>query len=118
MALTATITLNTSSAPLEKNIRAYVTVSNPSAQAVSVLYIQPQIKSTQNSFATDRASFGVNAVPVNQYNPVPAGGSETFVFDTAFYEPSQSTYDIGCLISGSDGSLITPTPATVTITKP
>ena len=122
MSLSATVTLNTSSAPVGQTIRAFITVSNSGAAAVPIQYIIPQIKQTGNSFPVDRSAYGAGPVAQPGNIPVPAGGSETFTMDVAFYTPSlildggiQTTYDVGCLISDTSGNLVTPTPATVSI---
>lgn len=123
MSLSATVTLNKSSAQVGQVIRAFITVSNSGAAAVSILDISPQLKQTGNTFPLDRSSYGAGPVAQPGNIPVPAGGSEIFTMDIAFYTPSfildgavQTTYDVGCLISAQDGSLFTPTPATVSIT--
>lgn len=123
MALSAVVTLNKSSAQVGQVVRAFITVSNSGASPVSLLYIQPQLKQTGNTFPLDRSSFGAGPVAQPGQVPVPAGGSEIFTMDIAFYTPSfildgaiQTTYDVGCLISDVLGNLVTPTPATVSIT--
>lgn len=123
MSLSATVSLNVSSAPVGQTIRAFITVSNSGAAAVPIAYIIPQIKQTGNSFPIDRSAYGAGPVAQPGNIPVPAGGSEIFTMDVAFYTPSlildgaiQTTYDIGCLISDTSGNLVTPTPATVSIT--
>lgn len=123
MSLSATVTLNTASAPVGQTVRAFITVTNTNPTATALLYIVPQIKQTGNTFPLDRSAFGAGPVAQPGNIPVPAGGSETFTMDVAFYTPSlildgaiQTTYDVGCLIAGNDGSVFSPTPATVSIT--
>lgn len=123
MALSATMSLNVSSAPVGQTVRAFITVSNSGAAAVPLAYIIPQIKQTGNTLPLDRSAFGAGPVAQPGNIPVPAGGSEIFTMDVAFYTPSlipnggiQTTYDVGCLISDVNGNLVTPTPATVSIT--
>lgn len=123
MALSATITLNTASAPVGQTVRAKITVSNSGASAVSLGYIIPQIKQTGNTFPVDKSSYGAGPVAQPGNVPIPAGGSENFIMDVAFYTPSlildgaiQTTYDVGCLIADANGSTpFSPTPATVSI---
>ncbi len=123
MALSATVTLNNSSAPVGQTIRAFITVTNTNPTATTILYIIPQIKQTGNTLPVDRSAYGAGPVAQPGNIPVPAGGSEVFTMDVAFYTPSliidgstQTTYDVGCLIAGSDGSVFSPTPATCSIT--
>lgn len=122
MALSATVTLNSASIQVGQVVRAFITVSNSGAAAVSLAYIIPQIKQTGNTRPLDRSAFGAGPVAQPGNIPVPAGGSEIFTMDVAFYTPSlildgaiQTTYDVGCLISDVSGNLVTPTPATVSV---
>lgn len=122
MALSATVSLNTGSAPVGQTVRAFITVTNTNASATAILYIIPQIKQTGNTLPVDRSAYGAGPVAQPGNIPVPAGGSEIFTMDVAFYTPSliidgsiQTTYDVGCLIAGNDGSVFSPTPATVSI---
>src|SRR5208283_4725148 len=123
MALSAVISLSVASAPVGQVVTPVITVSNSNATATTILYIIPQIKQTGNTLPLDRSAFGAGPVSQPANVPVPAGGSEAFIMPVAFYTPSliidgsiQTTYDIGCLIAGSDGSVFSPTPVTVSIT--
>ena len=124
MALSATMSLNgISSAVVGQVVNAVITVSNSNANATSILYIIPQIFQTGNSLPVDRSSYGGGPVAQPGQIPVPAGGSEIFVMPIAFYTPSlildgaiQTSYTVGCLIAGSDGSVFSPTPVTISIT--
>jgi hypothetical protein len=123
MALSATMSLNVSSAPVGQVVTPVITVSNSNASATSILYIIPQIYQTGNTLPLDKSAFGAGPVANPGAVPVPAGGSEAFIMPVAFYTPSiildgaiQTTYTIGCLIAGSDGSVFSPTPVTVSIT--
>jgi len=122
MAITATMTVSPSSITVGQTTRAFITVSNSGATAVPISYIIPQIKQTGNTLPLDRSSFGAGPVAQPGNIPVPAGGSEIFTMDVAFYTPSlildgaiQTTYDVGCLISDTSGNLVTPTPATCSV---
>src|ERR1700677_150535 len=123
MSLSATVTLNVSSAPVGQVVTPVITVTNSNATATSILYIIPQIKQTGNTLPLDRSAYGAGPVAQPGNIPVPAGGTQAFIMPVAFYTPSiildgaiQTTYDIGCLIAGSDGSVFSPTPVTVSIT--
>lgn len=122
MALSATVTLSSSSIVVGQTVRAFITVTSTNATATPISYIIPQIKQTGNTFPVDRSSYGAGPVAQPGNIPVPAGGSEVFTMDVAFYTPSlildgaiQTTYDVGCLISDTSGNLVTPTPATVSV---
>jgi hypothetical protein len=123
MSLSATVTLSSSSITVGQTVRAFITVTSTNANATSIAYIIPQIKQTGNTFPVDRSAYGAGPVAQPGNIPVPAGGSEVFTMDVAFYTPSlildgaiQTTYDVGCLISDTSGNLVTPTPATVSVT--
>lgn len=115
MALSATISLNTASALREQKVTASVTVTNSVASPVALLEIVPRIKITNQTFPHDGSSVAIGKVEViNQ--PVPASGSALYIFSITFHASSlSSTYDVGCLIYGADGELVSPTPATITI---
>lgn len=122
MALSATMTLSSSSITVGQTVRAFITITNTNPAATSIAYIIPQIKQTGNTLPLDRSAFGAGPVAQPGNIPVPAGGSEIFTMDVAFYTPSlildgaiQTTYDVGCLISDVSGNLVTPTPATVSV---
>lgn len=122
MSLSATVTLSSSSITVGQVVRAFITVTSTNPNATSIAYIIPQIKQTGNTLPLDRSAFGAGPVSQPGNIPVPAGGSEIFTMDVAFYTPSlildggiQTTYDVGCLISDVSGNLVTPTPATVSV---
>jgi hypothetical protein len=124
MSLSASISLNgISNAQVGQIVNAVITVSNSNVSATSVLYILPQIFQTGNSLPVDRSTWSGGPVAGVGNIPVPAGGSEIFVMPIVFQTPSlildgaiQTTYTIGCLIAGSDGSVFSPTPVTISIT--
>lgn len=116
MALTATIALNRSTAPREQKVTASVTVSNSGGADVAIKEIVPKIKITNETFPQDASSVAPGKCLVPQV--VPAGGSALYIFDVCFHASSFfSTYDVGCLIYGADGSIVSPTPATIPITQ-
>jgi hypothetical protein len=106
-------------------INCYVTVSNSATNSVTIKDIEPAIKSTPSSFAKDKSSW--TASPVSLVgNPVPGSGSQTFLLRVVFHGstrgssynvPTYTTYDVGCIVYGADGSVTTPTPLTFTITQ-
>jgi len=113
MALTATITLNRTTAPVGQKVTAVVVVSNSAGSPVTLTEIVPQIKKTALTFPTDASPVAVGKCRVDQ--TVPAAGSETYVFDVCFQSASTSE-EVGCIIYSADGQTVSPTPDTISIT--
>lgn len=122
MAIAASITLDRSQTQRNQKVRALLTVTNSGGNPVTVLNVTPFV---QNS-AFPSPQFQTNAVGQVVANVVvPAGGSNTLVWDTMLetanpttnYDtpPSQNAYNIGCLVYCDDGSVTSPTVQTVTI---
>jgi hypothetical protein len=122
MAITATIVLDRSSTTRNQKVRALLTVSNSGGNPVTVLNCVPFVQNT--AFPEPQNS----STAIGQVAPgtvIPAGGSNTLVWDTNFhtanpmtnYDTStlSNTYQIGCLIYGDDGSVTSPTVQTVTV---
>lgn len=120
MAITATIALTPSGTVIiEQQVMAVVTVNNSGGSDVNVLEMDPKVKFTGSSSATDGSSVGLGKVATSGVSSVvPAGGSAKFQFKLVFHEPSVNydgtagTYDVSCNIICSDGSLVNPTAAT------
>lgn len=121
--LSGTITLDRSVTQRNQKVRALLTVSNSGGNPVTVLSVVPFV---QNSAFPNLPNYQTNAVGQVVANVIiPAGGSNTLVWDTMLetanpttnYDspPSQNAYNIGCLIYGDDGSVTSPTVQTVTI---
>lgn len=119
MSLSATIALSQSSGSIHTPINAVVTVSNSGGSPINITTILPQIMATSDSEPEDAASYSTREAMITPYNTsVPAGGSSIFNFATVFHKPStNTTYTVGCMICGADGSIIFPSAATVTITS-
>src|SRR5271166_1179081 len=108
--LSGVITLDRSLTQRNQKVRALLTVSNSGGNPVTVLNVVPFVQSTvaPNSNSTLSAIGQVVANVV-----IPAGGSNTLVWDTMLetanpttnYDSpaSQNAYNIGCLIYGDDG---------------
>lgn len=123
MSLSATITLDRSQTTRTQKVRATVVVSNSGAtNPVTVLNIVPQIQSSFNTLPNSVSDAAGQCIS-NQ--AVPPLGSATFVFDMNFHTANpkttydspapQHTYNVGCFIYGDDGSITSPTPATITL---
>lgn len=127
MALTAVLSTPRSTVPAGYIVNCHIVVSNSGAGPVTISSIEPKIKSTPISFAEDKSSWTFSPVSL-QANPVPAGGSQQFPLRVIFHgannlgsydvpNPNSTTYDLGCIIYGSDGSVVTPTALTITVTQ-
>jgi hypothetical protein len=117
MAITATITLNPAGpVPIATEVQAKVTISNSGASEVFVSNAVPQIFPTAQ--ASDSPSFTQNAGPIAipPLSPISPSGSLVLTFPVIFNSGTGlSTNTVGCLIYGSDGSLTSATPATISI---
>ena len=122
MAISASITLDRSVTQRNQKVRALLTVSNSGGSPVTILNVVPFV---QNA-AFPSPQFQTNATGQVIANVIiPAGGSNTLVWDTMLetanpttnYDspPSQNNYNIGCLIYGDDGSITSPTVQTVSV---
>lgn len=121
MALTATITLNPSSIiSREKPIAVLVTVSNSGSSPLQVTEIVPKFEIAGDSIFKDIVDAAFGPVQLSQNPWVAAGGSSSYTFLASFHSPSNqfAQYTIGALVYGSDGSLISATPASITVTNP
>lgn len=127
MALTASISLDKSSATVGQSINAAVVVSNSGPSNVNILEIIPTCIFTGNPIPVDGSSALLGKVPLGSaISPVvPAGGSATFLFSVVVNSPSTGsqdtgtgTYSISCNIipSDSNGNAFSPaSAATVTV---
>jgi len=116
MAITATIALDRSQTTRTQKVRALLTVSNSGGNPVTILNVSPFV---QNSAFPEPqlSSTAIGQVVANVI--IPAGGSNTLVWDTNFHNanpPSNydvptlnNNYNIGCLVYGDDGSVTSPT---------
>lgn len=119
MALTATITTPVATVQVGYQISAFINVANSGGSDIVLLRIVSRIRETGNSFSFDANSKARTAQSITQNPVVPAGGSSNYTMKVVFHAPSLAgTYDLGCDIYSSDGQLISPTPATITVTIP
>lgn len=117
MAISAVVTLNPAGpVPIATEIQAKITISNSGAAELAVSNAVPLIKPSAQ--ASDAPTFSQNAskvaIPAN--SPVPASGSLVLTFPVVFNSGTGlSTNSIGCLLYMADGSLVSATPATISI---
>src|ERR1700677_3722936 len=92
MAITATITLDRSSTTVNTKVRALCTVSNSGASPVTILNIVPKTRPSNLTQATSQSTVAMGKVIPGEI--VPAGGSNTFVWDIMYEQPNPTTtYD-------------------------
>lgn len=126
MAMSATISVSPSTAKVNQEVVATLTVSNSGGSAVNVTSIDPSAFQTSIGAAAKACSpvgyqtslSGVAGPPIRV--SVAASGSTIFVFSYKFFAPStnSSTYDVGAVVTSDDGSVFSPTAATVTVSNP
>lgn len=128
MAITATIALSSATCVAEQKVTATLTVSNSGAATVLVTGIAPSV--TPHSATNGSVSVGIGGVALGGAftSTVAASGSTKFSFDVVPHapitsynigsEPSSFVYDVGAVIATSDGSLTSPTVATLTVAYP
>lgn len=124
--MTATISLSPSTATVNQEVVATLTVSNSGGSTVNVTSIDPTASQTSAvaaalacspvGFQTSLSGSGGPKVSV----PVAGSGSTIFVFSYKFFAPStnSSTYSCSAVIASDDGSVFAPSAATVTVNKP
>jgi hypothetical protein len=120
--LSASIALDRSQTQVNQKVRALLTVSNSGANPVTILNVVPFVNSTVDP-NPNSVSAAIGQVIANVV--IPAGGSNTLVWDTMIetvnppsnYDtpPANNNYNIGCLIYGDDGSITSPTVQTVLV---
>lgn len=124
MAMTASLTVSPSTVIINQPIACSLTVSNSGGSAVNVLSIQPNaiVHASSPPNAVESAALGVVNLGPGAVVSVPASGSVTYGFSVIFFAPStgpigagSGTFDIGALVSASDGSNFTPTAQSVTV---
>lgn len=127
MAMTATIALSPSSTVLtEQKLTASVTVSNSGASAVNITGIQGNAIATGATAATYNSGVSIGTVNTgpNAILSVPAGGTLVKTFDLRFHGPQSGSltsgsfsdgFSVSALCSSDDGSVFSPTAATITV---
>lgn len=123
MAMTATISLSLSTVLINQPTNAVLIVSNSGSSAVNVIALAPLVYFTGNSapYATSVAQ-GEWALGPGVNITVPASGSLAYSAPFVFFAPStgqygagNGTFSVGAVCQTSDGSIFSPTAATVTV---
>lgn len=125
MALSASLSVPLSTVPAGYVVNCHITVSNSATNGVTLQQIIPQIKSTPISFLEDKSSW--SASPISLDSPqVPGSGSQSYLMRIVFHgannggsydNPINTTYDLGCIIYGSDGEVVSVSPIQITVTQ-
>lgn len=120
MAMTATISALPTTVLINQPSNMTLTISNSGGAAVTVVGIQPTAIPTGATNAS--CGIGVPAISSGFNVSVPASGSLVFPFSVVFFAPStgpigagSGTYSVGAVCETSDGSVFSPTAATVTV---
>lgn len=125
--LSASLATSNSSVPAGYMVNCHITISNASVTSpITIQQIVPQIKSTPIPFSEDKSSWSFSPVSLEQ-NPIPASGSREFLLKVVFHgannygtydsSPNNSSYDVSCIIYGSNGEVISPTPLVITVSQ-
>lgn len=123
MSLSATLSLSASTLIINQPVTAFVTVSNSGGSVVNINSFTPLVTVTSGAIGTIAAcATGVVDLGPGATIGVPASGSLSFMFNVVFFAPSTGpigagtgTYSISANIVGSDGEVVQPTAATITI---
>ncbi len=127
MAITATIALSSSTIKSAQKTTATLTVSNSGGADVLVTGIQTLCMPSGQTVQSVAASSGVPPWGGGFPQTVAASGSTNFSWDVVPHAPTTSAglaqgasyaYDIGAVVYTNDGSVTSPTVATVTVTNP
>lgn len=123
MAMTATISLSPTTVLINQPTNLVLTISNSSGGAVNVTSIHPYAYYTGSSAPYDpTVNIGVFNIGQGANITVPASGSLSFAAPAVFFAPStgqygagSGTYSVTAICQSSDGSVFSPTAATVTV---
>lgn len=125
MAMSATIAVSPSTATVNQEVVATITVSNSGGSTVNVTQVDPlafQTGVSAGSIPSAAVGYQNSAsgyAGAKQLTPVAASGTALIILSYKFFAPSASgsTYDIKPILYSDDGSVFAPTAATVTVNK-
>lgn len=120
MAVTATISVNPSTAIINQPVNGSVTISNSGGAPVTLLYCEPKAKMTGSVSSELNTGMAVSqSVPLGSPMTVPASGTLVVPLTYVFFAPSgSSTYDCFCTLQTSDGSVVNASPAATVTVQP
>lgn len=120
MAITASIFMSPSTVPYNRPSHASVVMANTGGSDVTIQTLQPLV----NTGGGENTGIGLGAwAPGIKPIVVPAGNSVITTFEVLPFSPQvagpstqPTTYSVTCVVTTSDGSVTSPTPATLTVT--
>jgi hypothetical protein len=124
MPLSATVTAAPTPLLINQTCTVNIIISNSTAAPINILSVTPFVTFTGDTYSVPSVALGVvNLGPgANVTVPAVGGGVLGLVFNINFFAPSTGpigagpgTYSVTCSISASDGQVITPTAAIVTV---
>lgn len=123
MAMSATISVNPSTVLINQQVNVIVTIANSGGSAVSVTSIAPFGFLTGSAIPYHPAlNFGAINLGPGVSTSVPASGSLSFPVSLIVFSPStgqygggSGTFSISAICGASDGSVFSPTAATLTV---
>jgi hypothetical protein len=123
MAITATIAVSPSTVPagVSSPVNVQLTVSNSGADDVNVTAITPTVAPNGATPSSVPVSIGAPALSAGQNRIVPAGSSLVIPWSVSVHAPQADgsvIYDVGAVVTTSDGSTTVPTVANLTATEP
>ena len=128
MAITATIALSNSSPKSGQKVGVVCTVSNSGAAAVNVIGVAPICPPTGATKGSTPVALGQPSIGPGQTVAVAASGTLKVTWDVVAHAPITSygvgaeddslAYDVGAIISTSDGATTVATPSTMTVGYP
>lgn len=127
-ALSATISLASSTAIINQPMTANVAISNTGSSAVNIIGFVPTAAATGAAPGTSRipAAFSVfNLGPNSTQTSLPANATTTVPFNVVFFAPSTGitgagtgTFSVGVTVYTSDGSVFAPGAAALATVNP
>lgn len=127
MACTAAITVSSATAKPEQRVHVTCTVSNGGGASVNVLWLRPYLQPTGTTLESVSAAQGVPPLGPGMTVAVAASGTLAITYDVVAHSPqpggglanpSSQVFDVGAVIGISDGSIVTATETTLTVTPP
>jgi len=128
MAITAAMSLGSSTCKSEQVVTATCTISNSGSTAVNVTAVQPTMTPTGQTQQSVAALPGLPPVGGAFPTTVPASGSLAISWPVVAHspvtsynvgaEPSSFAYDCGAIVYTTDGSVTSATVATLTVSYP
>lgn len=129
MAITAAITLSSSTATAGQKVAATCTVTNSGSTSVNVISVTPKLPAHSGTAGSTSAALGQPPLLPGMTTAVAgSNGTLALTFDVIAHapvtsynvgaEPSSFAYDVGATVYTSDGAITEATTATLTVSYP